>query len=223
MFARVHADREVRVSMPAGSGNPRRRRAKAKKRAKNFLKKAKRFPGSAWQMAWKVGKEDPRRVIYALKVGVSLTLVSLLFLMEPSFEGIGQNDIWAVMTVVLVLEFTTDLHNSTVSKPEGLAKSIEACVDEYFEDTESEETDEESTEDDDDDKDLIYVGYKALLDSKSNDETMTPRPIRALFKSPYTRLSGEVSRVLMELANSIRNRCRFSSKQANVSFRKGSQ
>lgn len=60
-------------------------------------------------MAWKVRKEDPRRVTYALKVGVSLTLVSLLFLMEPLFEGIGQNDIWAVMTVVLVLEFTTGL------------------------------------------------------------------------------------------------------------------
>ena len=79
------------------------------RRRRIFLEKAKRLPGSAWQMAWKVGKEDPRRAIYALKVGVSLTLVSLLFLMEPLLEGIGQNAIWAVMTVVLVLEFTTGL------------------------------------------------------------------------------------------------------------------
>lgn len=50
-----------------------------------------------------------------------------------------------------------------------------ACVDEYFNDIESEETDDESTEDDhddDDDQDLIYEGYKAVLDSKSNDETL---------------------------------------------------
>ncbi|CAN8245855.1 unnamed protein product [Cochlearia groenlandica] len=55
---------------------------------------------------WNVGKEDPRRVKHALKVGVSLTLVSLLYLMEPFFKGIGKNAIWAVMTVVVVLEFS---------------------------------------------------------------------------------------------------------------------
>ena len=53
-----------------------------------------------------VGREDPRRMIHALKVGVSLTLVSLLYLLEPLFHGVGQNAIWAVMTVVVVLEFT---------------------------------------------------------------------------------------------------------------------
>lgn len=55
---------------------------------------------------WDVGKQDPRRVIHALKVGLSLTLVSLLYLMEPLFKGIGSNAIWAVMTVVVVLEFS---------------------------------------------------------------------------------------------------------------------
>lgn len=55
---------------------------------------------------WDVGKEDPRRVIHALKVGISLTLVSLLYLMEPLFKDIGSNAIWAVMTVVVVLEFS---------------------------------------------------------------------------------------------------------------------
>lgn len=53
-----------------------------------------------------VGKEDTRRVKHALKVGVALTLVSLLYLMEPFFEGVGKNAIWAVMTVVVVLEFS---------------------------------------------------------------------------------------------------------------------
>ncbi|KAL1200665.1 Aluminum-activated malate transporter 12 [Cardamine amara subsp. amara] len=55
---------------------------------------------------WNVGKEDPRRVLHSLKVGLALTLVSLLYLMEPLFKGIGSNAIWAVMTVVVVLEFS---------------------------------------------------------------------------------------------------------------------
>lgn len=71
-----------------------------------LMMKAKSFPGMAWRTMWRVGKEDPRRVIHSLKVGLSLTLVSLLYLMEPLFKGIGSNAIWAVMTVVVVLEFT---------------------------------------------------------------------------------------------------------------------
>ncbi|CAE6190076.1 unnamed protein product [Arabidopsis arenosa] len=232
---------------------------------------------------WSVGKEDPRRVIHALKVGLSLTLVSLLYLMEPLFKGIGSNAIWAVMTVVVVLEFSAgatlckglnrglgtliagslaffiefvandsgkvlraifigtavfiigaaatyirfipyikknydygvviflltfnlitvssyrvdsviniahdrfytiaigcgiclfmsllvfpiwsgeDLHKTTVGKLQGLSRSIEACVNEYFEEKEKEKTDS---------KDRIYEGYQAVLDSKSTDETL---------------------------------------------------
>lgn len=71
-----------------------------------FVEKMKKLPGLTWTNICKVGKEDPRRVIHSLKVGLSLTLVSLLYLTEPLFKGIGQNAIWAVMTVVVVLEFT---------------------------------------------------------------------------------------------------------------------
>jgi hypothetical protein len=73
-----------------------------------YSQKMKGCPGLVWQTMWKVGHDDPRRVIHSLKVGLSLTLVSLLYLMEPLFNGIGlgQNAIWAVMTVVVVLEFT---------------------------------------------------------------------------------------------------------------------
>ncbi|KAK9144456.1 hypothetical protein Sjap_004359 [Stephania japonica] len=59
-----------------------------------------------WSITWKVGRDDPRRVIHSLKVGLALCIVSLLFLLEPLFAGIGKNAIWAVMTVVVVLEFT---------------------------------------------------------------------------------------------------------------------
>lgn len=77
-----------------------------KKRIQISAEKMKMFPALLWQRIWKLGRDDPRRVIHALKVGLSLTLVSLLYLLEPLFKGIGQNAIWAVMTVVVVLEFT---------------------------------------------------------------------------------------------------------------------
>ncbi|KAJ6389077.1 hypothetical protein OIU77_027435 [Salix suchowensis] len=322
--------------------------------------KLKRFPGLLWQTIWKVGRDDPRRVVHALKVGLSLTLVSLLYLLEPLFEGIGQNAIWAVMTVVVVLEFTAgatlckglnrglgtlvagslaflieniaektghvfravfigtavfvigtaatymrffpyvkrnydygvliflltfnlitvssyrvsnvmkianerlytivigcgvcllmtlfifpiwsgeDLHNSTVAKLEGLAKSIQLMLRKKSHR-----------------RIPIDKGYKAVLDSKSQDETLalhasweprhsrhcrypweqyvklgavlrhfgytvvalhgclqteiqTPRSYRALFKDPCSRVADEVSKALIELANSIKNRRRCS-------------
>ncbi|VVB08168.1 unnamed protein product [Arabis nemorensis] len=206
----------------------------------------------------KVGKEDPRRVKHALKVGVSLTLVSLLYLMEPLFKGIGKNAMWAVMTVVVVLEFSAgaaitylrfipnikknydygmliflltfnlitvssyrvdtvikiaherfytiaigvgiclfmsllvfpiwsgeDLHKSTVAKLQGLSSSIEACVNEYFEE---EEKDNETS---DTSEDMIYNGYKTVLDSKSTDEALAlyaswePRHTRHCHRFPW--------------------------------------
>ncbi|PWA96927.1 aluminum activated malate transporter family protein [Artemisia annua] len=256
------------------------------KKTKICIEKVKGFPGYVCRKTWKVGRDDPRRVIHAFKVGFSLTLVSLLYLLEPLFKGVGQNAIWAVMTVVVVLEFTAgatickglnrgfgtllaaslaflfeliareygqvfrafligasvfligtattflrffprikknydygvliflltfnlitvssyraddilklahgristiaigcgvcilmslfifpnwsgeDLHYSTVSKIEGLAKAIEACVDKYFKD------DETDIEIDETQEDPIYKNYKAVLDSKSTDETL---------------------------------------------------
>ncbi|XP_062073675.1 aluminum-activated malate transporter 14-like [Humulus lupulus] len=360
---KVHAVTGAKV---VENEDSRENRGKGKKSMKNLIKKMDRYPGLVWRAAVKMGKEDPRKVTHSLKVGLALTLVSLLYLLEPLFAGIGDNAIWAVMTVVVVLESTAgatlckglnrgfgtfiagslaffiefianesgrvfravfigtsvfligaittymrffpnikknfdygvmiflltfnliavssyridnvlkiaherlytiaigcgicllmtllvfphwsgeNLHNSTVSKLESLAKSIDACVNEYFDETE--ETYDDSNED------PIYEGFKAVLDSKSNDETMalhasweprhsrhcyrcpwqqyvklgaalrqfgytvaalhgclrtqiqTPRPIRVLLKDPCIRLSAEVSKVLKELGNSIRNR-----------------
>ncbi|WJX15383.1 hypothetical protein P8452_05531 [Trifolium repens] len=72
----------------------------------SFADKAKRFPGLVKRTIWKVGKDDPRKVVHSLKVGLALTLVSLLYLMEPLYKGIGKNAVVAVMTVVVVMEFT---------------------------------------------------------------------------------------------------------------------
>ncbi|RZS11522.1 hypothetical protein BHM03_00042881 [Ensete ventricosum] len=73
---------------------------------KDSMEKMVRVPVKLWLSALEVGREDPRRLIHALKVGVALTLVSCLYLLEPLFEGVGRNAMWAVMTVVVVLEFT---------------------------------------------------------------------------------------------------------------------
>ncbi|XP_009592604.1 aluminum-activated malate transporter 12-like [Nicotiana tomentosiformis] len=278
-----------------------------KKRMNILGKKLKTFPKLTWKTIWKVGKDDPRRVIHSLKVGFSLTLVSLLYLMEPLFKGFGSSAIWAVMTVVVVLEFTAgatlckglnrglgtllagslaflieyvatesghifraifigasvffigaaatymrffpyikknydygvviflltfnlitvssyrvdnvlkiaherfytiaigcgicllmsllilpnwsgeDLHNFTAAKFEGLAKSIEACVNEYFRDEEQQKARENSS----DLEDPIYNGYKTVLDSKSFDETLAlyaswePRHSRHCYRFPW--------------------------------------
>ncbi|XP_068325627.1 aluminum-activated malate transporter 12-like [Pyrus communis] len=362
MFPKVHAGMEMDMVKDCGKNG-----GNEFKRLQIFADRMKRFPGLVWSTVWTVARDDPRRVIHALKVGLSLTLVSLLYLIQPLFVGIGQNAIWAVMTVVVVLEFTAgatlckglnrglgtllagslaffieyiatesgrtfravfigaavfligaaatymrffpyirknydygiviflltfnlitvssyrvenvlkiaherfytiaigcgiclmmsllvfpnwsgeELHNSTVFKLEGLARAIEACVNEYFRE-ETELNQDKSKED------PIYEGYKAVLDSKSLDETMalhasweprhsrhchrfpwqryvklgnvlrhfgytivalhgclgteiqTPRSVRLLFKDPCIRLAGEVSKALMELSNSMRNR-----------------
>ncbi|XP_022737548.1 aluminum-activated malate transporter 12-like [Durio zibethinus] len=302
MATKVHVGMETEM---IGNGVPEKVTNIWKKRVLDFSGKMKRFPGWLWRTIWKVGREDPRRMIHAFKVGLSLTLVSLLYLMEPLFKGIGTNAIWAVMTVVVVLEFTAgatlckglnrglgtllagslafliefiatksgkvfravfigaavfligtaatymrffpyikknydygvviflltfnlitvssyrvenvlkiahdrfytiaigcaiclfmsllvfpiwsseDLHNSTVGKLEGLAKSIEACVNEYFNGSEIKENQDKSSED------PIYKGYKAVLDSKSTDETLAlyaswePRHSRHCYRFPW--------------------------------------
>ncbi|KAJ3681747.1 hypothetical protein LUZ60_014320 [Juncus effusus] len=257
----------------------------------------------------KIGRDDPRRLVHALKVGVALTLVSFLYIFGPLFQELGKNAMWAVMTVVVVLEFTAgatlckglnrgfgtlcagalaflieiiaeksgktfraffvgssvfavgfvttylrffpkikknydygvmvflltfnlisvssfreenvvslaqnrlytiaigcgiclfmsliifpnwsgeDLHNSTVCKLEGLATSVEACVNLYFQEQKKDanNVDVKST------KELISKGYRIVLDSKSSDESLAtfaswePRHSRHCYKYPWQR------------------------------------
>ncbi|XP_047941809.1 aluminum-activated malate transporter 8-like [Salvia hispanica] len=56
--------------------------------------------------AIKVAEEDPRRLIHSLKVGVTVTLVSLLYYLQPMYNNLGASAILVVMTVVVVFEFT---------------------------------------------------------------------------------------------------------------------
>ncbi|KAL9373921.1 hypothetical protein Peur_033541 [Populus x canadensis] len=61
----------------------------------------------------KLGKDDPRRIIHSLKVGLALTLLSLIYYLRPLYDGFGTAGIWAVLTVVVVFEFTV---GGTLSK-----------------------------------------------------------------------------------------------------------
>lgn len=48
---------------------------------------------------------DKRNIIHSIKVGIALVLVSLLYLLDPLFKQVGENAMWAIMTVVVVFEF----------------------------------------------------------------------------------------------------------------------
>ncbi|KAK6158917.1 hypothetical protein DH2020_006231 [Rehmannia glutinosa] len=58
------------------------------------------------QRAWKLAKNEPKKVMHCVKVGMALSLVSLFYYMRPLYEGVGGNAMWAVMTVVVVFEYT---------------------------------------------------------------------------------------------------------------------
>ncbi|XVF72424.1 hypothetical protein PTKIN_Ptkin12aG0120300 [Pterospermum kingtungense] len=63
--------------------------------------------------------QDMRKVIHSFKVGVALVLVSLLYLLDPLYKQVGENAMWAIMTVVVVFEFFA---GATLSK--GINRGI---------------------------------------------------------------------------------------------------
>ncbi|XP_027343355.1 aluminum-activated malate transporter 2-like [Abrus precatorius] len=54
----------------------------------------------------KLGKEDPRRVVHALKVALAISLVSTFYYIKPLYNGFGSSAMWAVFTVIVVSEFS---------------------------------------------------------------------------------------------------------------------
>lgn len=54
----------------------------------------------------KLGKDDPRRIMHSFKVALAITLVSMVYYLRPLYKGIGDTGIWAIMTVVVVFEYT---------------------------------------------------------------------------------------------------------------------
>ena len=75
-------------------------------RIKAFLKNIKTEVFEFVSKVKKLGQDDPRRVVHSLKVGFALTLVSLFYYCQPLYNSFGVSAMWAVMTVVVVFEFS---------------------------------------------------------------------------------------------------------------------
>ncbi|XP_071719360.1 aluminum-activated malate transporter 8-like [Rutidosis leptorrhynchoides] len=77
------------------------------------------FIFSVWYFISKHGEKHGKKIIHSIKVGTALVLVSLLYLLDPLFEHVGENGMWAIMTVVVVYDFFA---GATLSK--GLLRGI---------------------------------------------------------------------------------------------------
>ncbi|KAL2524982.1 Aluminum-activated malate transporter 9 [Abeliophyllum distichum] len=55
---------------------------------------------------WKFAKEDINRVLYSLKMGFAVLLVSLLILCQAPYQVFGINIVWAILTVAIMFEYT---------------------------------------------------------------------------------------------------------------------
>ena len=55
---------------------------------------------------WKLGADDPRKVIHCIKVGLALAVVSIFYYTRPLYDGVGGTAMWAIMTVVVIFDFT---------------------------------------------------------------------------------------------------------------------
>ncbi|KAM7491444.1 hypothetical protein LguiA_034365 [Lonicera macranthoides] len=55
---------------------------------------------------WEFAKEDSNRLIFSLKVGLAVLLVSLLILLQAPYQVFGTNIIWSILTVAIMFEYT---------------------------------------------------------------------------------------------------------------------
>lgn len=69
---------------------------------KNCLNDIKDFAKKAWEM----GRSDPRKFIFAVKMGLALSIVSLLICWKGLNEDLAQYSIWAILTVIVMFEYS---------------------------------------------------------------------------------------------------------------------
>ncbi|CAE5966901.1 unnamed protein product [Arabidopsis arenosa] len=103
--------------------NAQEKKAGFFQRLKDFPRKLKDGVTKRVKNVKKFGKDDPRRIIHSMKVGVALTLVSLLYYVRPLYISFGVTGMWAILTVVVVFEFTV---GGTLSK--GLNRGFATLI-----------------------------------------------------------------------------------------------
>lgn len=62
--------------------------------------------------AFQLGRADPRKFIFSAKMGLALVIISLLIFLQP-FADLARYSVWALLTVVVVFEFSI---GATLSK-----------------------------------------------------------------------------------------------------------
>ncbi|KAL5709116.1 hypothetical protein ACHQM5_019838 [Ranunculus cassubicifolius] len=88
-----------------------------------MLMKLKMKVVGAAKMTKKVGEDDPRRIIHSVKMGLALSLISLFYYFRPIYDSFGVSTMWAVLTVVVVFEFTV---GATLGK--GFNRGVATCL-----------------------------------------------------------------------------------------------
>lgn len=63
----------------------------------------------------KTARDDPRRLIHSLKVALGLTIVSLFYYFQPLYRSFGESTMWAIMTVIIVFEFSVGKFNYLIN------------------------------------------------------------------------------------------------------------